>query len=118
MFDTKVSDFWDYTLQRGEKELLEMLKAISNYKLVVTDRLHGMIFSTICGTPCIAFSNTTGKVKGVFDWLSKENDYVFFAENIEDFESIIEKIDISRGHAYSNENMKKSFDKILEVIDK
>lgn len=33
-------------------------------KLVITDRLHGMLFAAVTGTPCIAMNNKSGKVKG------------------------------------------------------
>ena len=35
----------------------------------VTDRLHGMIFSVVTGTPCIALDNVSGKVRGVHAWI-------------------------------------------------
>ena len=40
-------------------------------RLVVTDRLHGMIFALVTGTPCVALDSRTGKV-GQFhtDWLT------------------------------------------------
>lgn len=39
-------------------------------KLIVTDRLHGMIFAMITNTPCIAFDNSTGKVAAFYNtWL-------------------------------------------------
>lgn len=40
-------------------------------RFVLTDRLHGMIFAALAGTPCIAINNATGKVRGVSSaWLS------------------------------------------------
>lgn len=52
----------------------ELLDSIwSDYRgaaLVVTDRLHGVIFSVITGRPCIAIDNSIGKVRRfVTDWL-------------------------------------------------
>lgn len=38
--------------------------------LVVTDRLHGMVFSFLAQTPCVALDNKTKKVEGVYsEWL-------------------------------------------------
>lgn len=38
--------------------------------VVVTDRLHGMIFATITDTPCVALDSGTGKVSQFYrDWL-------------------------------------------------
>lgn len=40
-------------------------------KVVITDRLHGMVFAVLTGTPCIVFDNYNSKVKLTYqDWLS------------------------------------------------
>lgn len=39
-------------------------------ELVVTDRLHGMIFCYITGTPCLVFQNNNHKVRETFEWIS------------------------------------------------
>ena len=52
-------------------------------ELVITDRLHGMVFAALTGTPCIAFGNNHHKVKGTYDWISYLP-YIKFAENIEE----------------------------------
>lgn len=39
-------------------------------QLVITDRLHGMIFAFITGTPCIVLPNSNHKIQGTYDdWL-------------------------------------------------
>lgn len=47
------------------KKLLE----ISRAQILITDRLHAMIFAAITCTPCIAFDNSSKKVSGVYDWI-------------------------------------------------
>lgn len=48
-----------------------LLKQYSSSKLVITDRLHGMIFSVITKTPCIALNNRSGKVHDLYlTWLT------------------------------------------------
>ena len=44
-------------------------------KLVLTDRLHGMVFCAVTGTPCIVFGNNHHKVKGTYEWI-KCLDYI------------------------------------------
>src|SRR5699024_1734022 len=58
-----------------KKYLERKFKEFSTSKLVVTDRLHGMIFSLITGTPCIAFDNISKKVSGVYEWF-KDTGYI------------------------------------------
>lgn len=56
--------------EQGEEQVVKKLEEFKKYELVVTDRLHGMIFATISGTPCIAFDNVSKKVSGVYrDWI-------------------------------------------------
>ncbi len=38
-------------------------------EIVVTDRLHGMIFSAITGTPCVALDNVSRKVSQGYEWI-------------------------------------------------
>lgn len=47
------------------------IREFATARLVVTDRLHGMIMAVLAGTPCVYFDNATGKVGGVADaWLA------------------------------------------------
>lgn len=57
-------------------------------QIVLTDRLHGMIFATITGTPCIVLPNNNHKIVASFtDWIKPEANYVRLIE-----ESSIDKI--------------------------
>ena len=38
-------------------------------ELAITDRLHGMVFAVLTGTPCLVFGNYNHKVKGTYDWI-------------------------------------------------
>lgn len=61
---------------RRPQAVINRLNEFANNDLIITDRLHGMIFSYITGTPCIAFDNKTLKVSGVYKkWLS-DCDYI------------------------------------------
>lgn len=45
------------------------LKQFSRSSLVITDRLHAMVFAAVTNTPCIAFNNVSNKVEGQYKWL-------------------------------------------------
>lgn len=61
-----------------QKKIAEFQSA----SLVVTDRLHGMIFSVITGTPAIVFDNYNSKVKNEYnDWLSDYQNIRFFEQS-------------------------------------
>lgn len=67
------------------------LRQFAHAEFVVTDRLHGMVFAAITGTPCIVFSNFNHKVKGVYEWV-KDLGYIQYCESTKD----LEKIDIEK----------------------
>ncbi len=56
--------FWNRRY-KVERKLKQFTKA----SLVITDRLHGMYFCAITGTPCIALNNLSRKVQGGVKWL-------------------------------------------------
>lgn len=60
-----------------KKELQRKWEEFSRAKLVITDRLHAMIFCAITKTPCIALDNISHKVKGGYDWI-KSLPYIHF----------------------------------------
>ena len=75
--------------------VLNKLKEYQSAKLVVTDRLHGMIFCAITGTPCIVFRNSNQKVKGTFEFI-KTLPYVKFVDNLSTFYDVLKDFDINR----------------------
>ena len=78
--DTEV-DYMVFDIKR-DAELNKLFKKIASSKIVITDRLHGMIFCAITSTPCIVFSNYNHKVKATYEnWLSGL-DYIEFVEDI------------------------------------
>ncbi len=79
-----------FVLQENSEALFRYVsEKFQEYKLVITDRLHGMIISVISDVPCIVFDNTTGKISGVYRWIEKSGLAVFLnpeeAYKINDF---------------------------------
>ena len=67
--------------ERGRDALKCITRKMQNYSCVVTDRLHGMLFSVISNTPCVAIDNRTHKVSGVYEWI-KDKGYVVLLNQI------------------------------------
>jgi len=58
------------TYPEYEQELAKLLGLFSRARCVVTDRLHGLIFSVVTGTPCVAVENNNHKIAAtVQSWL-------------------------------------------------
>lgn len=55
--------------KKCQNEVYRKLAEFASAHLVITDRLHGMIFSAITSTPCIAFDNISHKISGGYEWL-------------------------------------------------
>lgn len=67
----------------GKKRFYSKVEELATARLVITDRIHGMIFCALSGTPCIALDNSTGKVGEEYYWL-KDLPYIKFANEIND----------------------------------
>ncbi|MDE5558715.1 MAG: polysaccharide pyruvyl transferase family protein [Ruminococcus sp.] len=64
-----------YTQQK--EQLQSFWQTFSETELIITDRLHGMIFALITGTPCIALDNSTGKVGSLYQTWLQDSHVVF-----------------------------------------
>ena len=82
-----------FDLDLREQKLDELLNKFTNSSLVITDRIHGMIFSYLTQTPCIALNNYNHKVRCEYDWI-KESNYTNFLENYsaDVFRNIVDKM--------------------------
>lgn len=98
-----------------EMELQVLFGEFRKSKLVVTDRLHGMVLAAITGTPCIAMDNSSGKVQGVYEWI-KYLKYITFANNVDEVSKYIEEFPNIKGHHYSSKELIPFFEKIEKVL--
>ncbi len=99
-----------------EKVLTNKLEQFSQYNLIITDRLHGMIFSIITGTPCIVIGNYNHKVEGVYKLVSNLN-YVQFINSLEELEEAIKNVKIpSDSEKYSTKIFEKNFNDLKLII--
>lgn len=73
--DTRL-DYGDLSVKERNYELNKIWDDFKQGKLVITDRLHGMIFCAITKTPCIAFDNSTKKVSNLYESWLKDLEYI------------------------------------------
>lgn len=100
-----------------EERVNELLQRFADAKLVITDRLHGMIFATVCGTPCIALGNSNGKVKGVYEWI-KDIPYITYLDDVKEIQSVIENLDVDKSYKYCPEVLEKKFNILVKILKK
>ena len=94
-------------------ELDKLLNLFCNSKLVITDRLHGMILCAITNTPCLALDNRNGKVSGVYEgWLKGKCSVNLVKPDDITKELINETINLNKRYKPS----KNDFQKIIELV--
>lgn len=106
----------DYRISKEDREN-ELNKKFSQFlkaKLVITDRLHGMIFSAITGTPCFVINSKSPKVKGCYEWI-KNLGYIIFVENTNEIEHIYNRLQ-GRKYKYDNSHLTDYYDELVKSI--
>lgn len=75
-----------YIYGHREEILNEIFNEYSQYKVIITDRYHGTIFSQIAGTPVVVVSSTDHKLCSGVKWFPKEifGDYITFAKDLDE----------------------------------
>lgn len=86
MSDTTIkANVWEWQNNR-EMLIREILKKMSEYQVIITDRYHGTIFSQIVNTPVIVINSTDHKLSSGVNWfpVDKFGENVCFAHTLED----------------------------------
>jgi exopolysaccharide biosynthesis predicted pyruvyltransferase EpsI len=84
-----------HALRRNrEKIVLDMIEQFSKYKVIVTDRYHGMIFSLAANRPVVVLPTFGHKITSGIDWFPADyKEYIYVAEDMHDVEAIIRKVE-------------------------
>lgn len=104
-------------INEREEKLYELWDKFRSARLVITDRLHGMIFSTITGTPCIVFDNIDHKIRNAYEWIN-ELDYIRFLDDVNDVEKNIEELLKLKNVSYPIDLMFKKFEPLSSLLIK
>ncbi len=101
-----------------EDNLNEMLDKYRESELVITDRLHGMIFAAITATPCIALDNYNHKIKYSAKWFENLGyiKYIDSAEKTIEIENAIKELKNMSKKTYNNDFAIDIFDKIMDEV--
>lgn len=86
--DIVVRDTVDVALEDCQPETFEQTlrnfwKLLAGRRVVVTDRLHAMIFCVITRTPVVVLPNSNHKIKGTYDAWLKDHAYVRFLDSFD-----------------------------------
>lgn len=109
---------YDISVEEREEELHNIWNRFSRAEVVITDRLHGMIFCAITSTPCIVFGNSNHKIEQSYkNWLSDLKYIRFLKDN--DVDAIMNEVDelikLSHGKLMFN-NCEEKYKQLVEYI--
>ena len=105
------------TVSEREKILQNKYSQFRSAKIVITDRLHGMVLASITGTPCIVFSNYNHKVLGTYEWI-KDLDYIKFVNSIEEAKvAFDELLNLKEFSPFDNKKLKENYYPLKEAIN-
>lgn len=98
-----------------KKYVYNKIKQFAKYKVVVTDRLHGMIFALLSKTPCLVFQNKSPKILGVYEWI-KDVDYIKLCTK----DNYRENLDYLLNYAADKDlySIKEKFESLVREIEK
>jgi exopolysaccharide biosynthesis predicted pyruvyltransferase EpsI/glycosyltransferase involved in cell wall biosynthesis len=76
------------------------LMRFAGHQAVITDRLHGMIFSAVTGTPCVVLSSSGHKIREYYNAFFADSNAVFFiGDEIERLEAAVsEAMQVTDAH--------------------
>ena len=107
----------DVSPAKRREAVLAKLNEFAGYRFIITDRLHGMVFAALTGTPCIVLDNCDHKVRGVYDWL-KQNRYILYLDHAAALPSALQKIEpmLSVRHKCDFSSVRAGFDRLAELL--
>ena len=92
------------------------LKEFAASELVITDRLHGMIFAAVTETPCIVLNSQSHKIRGCYEWLKKLG-YIRFLNDINNIPDVIEEINAVKP-VYDHDAIIREMEPLYKVLKK
>ena len=104
------------TDQQNRLEIVrKKMQEFRGAKLAVTDRLHGMVFAALTGTPCIVLSNYNHKVKSTYEWI-RYLPFIRYADTLQEAELALPEL-LSVGECkFDNAPLIPFFDQLAEIV--
>ena len=107
--DTTLKTETEEIQKKRDQLIFDMIDKISTYKVVITDRYHGTIFSAIANTPVIVIRSTDHKLSSGVNWFSPSvfGNNIQFANDLDDAYykacAILESQEIQKNPSYFKE---------------
>lgn len=103
-------------VEQRKQALQKQFDAFKRTELVITDRLHGMIFCAITGTPCVVIESKSHKVIGCYEWI-KNLEYIRFCDGVEEISKVYSSMP-KKELDYDNAELLHYYEDMLKSIKK
>jgi len=116
--DTTINENAYKIIKNREKYLYEIWNEFSKYKLVITDRYHGTIFSLVANTPVIVLASSDHKLKSGVKWFPNDfSEYVYFEEDVSRIVNKVNEIyDLELKYELPDYFCKEYYDKLIDLL--
>lgn len=106
-----------YFFLRSKKAVIRLkLGEFQSAELVITDRLHGLIFAVLTGTPCIALANFNHKVVNTYKWVSYLP-YIQFCDDLLKLEQIYKRVNTDKIYNYDPAHFDTYWRRISDLLE-
>lgn len=113
--DTYVN--YSIPIEREDVEVSNKIQEISRARVVITDRLHGMIYAVITSTPVIAMDNVNGKVRQVYEQWIKHVPYIRFIDDPTKCKGALEDMMSISSTDYPQDELLAKYQPIIDFIN-
>jgi exopolysaccharide biosynthesis predicted pyruvyltransferase EpsI len=119
-FDTTLNKTF-YEVDKNRRILIKnMIEQIAHYKVVITDKYHGVIFSAIASTPVIVLASADHKLRSGYEWFVEGNfnDSVLWASSLDQAYTLALKLHNREEDTINSSYFKeKYFDNLYDIIN-
>lgn len=115
---SEISTYWPHEIKPMHRyqEVFDILREFSKAELIITDRLHAMLFCLITQTPCIALDNVSKKVSGTYERWLNGFEYIKYISKEEDISKICIEDLIHSCCRYDSKVFTKYYSEIIDSI--
>ncbi len=92
----------------------EKMIEFSRSELVITDRLHAMLFSAVTGTPCILLDSKSTKIRGCYEWV-KDLGFIRLCERVDEICKLWEELRTETPR-FDPARLKPYYEKLTDLI--
>lgn len=100
----------------AKQRLEELWDKYYHAKVIVTDRLHGMIFAAITNTPCVVLPSLSPKIKGVYGQWLRGNNFIQLITDLNDLPTAIDQVTSVKNPQLKRDKINRAFDQMAQLI--